>query len=196
MKKIGYARVSTVNQNLESQKEILKSAGCEKVFIEKVTGASTAPREELKAMFEYMREGDHIYVTKIDRLARSIIDLNKLVQEITSKGATITFIKDSMTFEPGHSNSMQSLLFNVLGAFAQFERDIIVERTTEGRERAKKQGKHMGRPSRPKKDIERALKLYYDRENNGHSIADIIKLTGVPKATLYHEIRKRKKEKI
>lgn len=193
MEKMGYARVSTVTQNLEAQKEALMNAGCEKLFIEKVTGTSTAPRKELKAMFEYMREGDHIYVTKIDRLARSIIDLHKLVKEISDNGVTITFIKDNITFAPGSTNSMQSLLFNILATFAQFERDIIVERTTEGRERAKKQGKHMGRNGRPKKDIERALKLYDERETNGHSVTDIVKLTGVPRGSLYVEIRKRKK---
>jgi len=193
MEKIGYARVSTVTQNLEAQKEILQDAGCEKLFIEKVTGTSTAQRKELKALFEYMREGDHIYVTKIDRLARSIIDLHKLVKEISDKGVTITFIKDNITFSPGSTNSMQSLLFNILATFAQFERDIIVERTTEGRERAKKQGKHMGRIGRPRKDIERALKLYDERETNGHSVSDIVKLTGVPRGSLYVEIRKRKK---
>lgn len=88
------------------------------------------------------------------------------------------------------SNSIQTLLFNILGSFAQFERDLIVERTTEGRERAKLQGKHMGRPSQPKKNVERALELYKQRETNGMSVNDIAKLTSVPRSTIYAEIKK------
>ena len=188
--KIGYARVSTVAQELDTQKEILKNHDCEKIYIEKVTGTSTAPRKQLKAMMENIRPGDEIVVVKIDRLARSIIDLNNLVQEITNKGASIIFIKDNMEFKPGENNGMQTLMFNILGSFAQFERDMIVERTTEGRNRAKAQGKHMGRPSRPKKDIKRALEMYHSKDDNGYSVSDIIKLTGVPKATLYNELKK------
>lgn len=188
--KIGYARVSTVGQDLDTQKELLEAEGCEKIFVEKVTGTSTAQRKKLTAMIDQVREGDTILVTKIDRLARSIIDLNKLVNEINDKGASVQFIKDNMTFEAGEeNNSMNQLLFNILGSFAQFERDLIVERTTEGRERAKEQGKHMGRPSRPKKDVERALKLYEDRENNEMSVSDIVKMTGIPRSTIYNKAK-------
>lgn len=189
---IGYARVSTNGQELQTQIETLKDEGCEKIYTEKVTGTSTAQREQLKEMLEHVRAGDTVIVTKIDRLARSIIDLNKIVKEITEKGAGIRFISENIEFKPqGQGNSIQALLFNVLGSFAQFERDLIVERTTEGRERAKREGKHMGRPSRPKKDIERALALYFDRENNGMSVKDIVKLTGVPRSTIYHKARQR-----
>jgi len=192
--KIGYARVSTVGQDLNTQKELLDSEGCEKIFVEKVTGTSTAQRTQLKSMLEQVREGDTIVVTKIDRLARSIIDLNKLVNEINEKKASVQFIKDNMTFAAGEeNNSMHQLMFNILGSFAQFERDLIVERTTEGRERAKEQGKHMGRPSRPKKDVERAMTLYGDKENNGMSVSDIVKLTGVPRSTIYNKLKTLKK---
>jgi len=191
--KIGYARVSTVGQDLASQKELLEAEGCEKIFVEKVTGTSTAQRTQLTAMFDQVREGDTIVVTKIDRLARSIIDLNKLVNEINDKGASVQFIKDNMTFAAGEeNNSMSQLLFNILGSFAQFERDLIVERTTEGRERAKDQGKHMGRPSRPKKDVERAMKMYEERGNSGMSVSDIVKLTNVPRSTIYNKAKSSK----
>jgi len=191
--KIGYARVSTVSQDLETQKKLLEAKGCKKIYIEKASGTSTTQREQLKTMIDNTREGDFIVVSKIDRLARSIIDLNKLVNEINEKGASVQFLKDNMTFKTGDKgNSLQSLMFNVLGSFAQFERDLIVERTTEGRERAKGQGKHMGRPSRPKKDVEQAMKLYKDRENNQMSVSDIVKLTGVPRSTIYAELNKKK----
>src|SRR5699024_2997886 len=138
-------------------------------------------------MMENVRDGDTIYVTKIDRLARSIHDLNNIVQELKGKGVSICFISENMEFNADDStNSLQVLLFNILGSFAQFESDLIVERTTEGRERAKKQGKHMGRPSRPKKDIEKALNFYNNRETNKMSVKDISQATSVPESTIYY----------
>lgn len=79
----------------------------------------------------------------------------------------------------------------MLATFAQFERDLIIERTSEGRELAKRQGEHLGRPPRNKKDIDRALKLYDIRKSGGYSVNDIVKLTGIPRSTIYHELRKR-----
>lgn len=186
---IGYARVSTIGQNLELQKDILKNEGCEMIFVEKITGTSTEPRKELKKLLDHVRAGDTLIVTKIDRLARSIIDLNNIVTELTGKGVDVRFISENMEFkvDDTSSNSLKPLLFNVLGAFAQFERDLIVERTTEGRERARQQGKHLGRPSQPKEKIKQALALYDDRETNKLSVADIVKATGVPRSTIYHE---------
>lgn len=187
---IGYARVSTTGQDLETQKEILENQGCEKLFVEKVTGTSTTQRTQLKEAIEFARPGDTLVVTKIDRLARSIMDLNKIVQLLADKGVKVKFIKDNMEFDGSNgSNSLQTLLFNILGSFAQFERDLIVERTTEGRERAKKQGKHMGRPGQDEKKIKQAIKYYNDRENNGMSVNDIVKITGVPRATIYRRVK-------
>lgn len=187
--KIGYARTSTVGQNYDLQIEELKKEGCEKIFAEKQTGTSTGEREELKKAIEHTREGDILIVTKIDRLARSIIDLNKIVNELVSKGVSVKFLKENIEFTAEKNNSLQTLLFNVLGSFAQFERDLIVERTREGRERAKKQGKHMGRPGKSEKDIKRAIQLYFNRANNGMSVTDITKTTGIPKATLYKKLK-------
>lgn len=191
---IGYARVSTIGQDFETQKEILEKEGCEKIFVEKVTGTSTAPRTELKNAQEFVREGDTLVVTKIDRLARSIIDLNKIVSELVHKGVSVRFVSENLEFSSNAEvNSLQTLLFNILGSFAQFERDMIVERTSEGRERAKKQGKHLGRPSQPKHQIHKALKLYEERNANGMSVQDISKLTDVPRSTIYNEIKKAKR---
>ena len=191
--KIGYARVSTAGQDLATQKEILKAEGCERLFVEKVTGTSTAPRAALADMLSHVRAGDTVYVTKIDRLARSIIDLNKIVEELIEKGVSIVFINENMTFKADEkANGMNTLLFNILGSFAQFERDLIVERTTEGRERAKAQGKHMGRPaSSSEREIEKAIELMNDRKNNGFSVADICRLTNVKRSTLYAKMKQR-----
>lgn len=185
--RIGYARVSTVGQDLDTQKDILEAEGCERLFVEKVTGTSTAPREALADMLDHVREGDTVYVTKIDRLARSIIDLNKIVSELNDKGVSVVFVQDNLTFKADENvSAMEELMFNILGSFAQFERSLIVERTTEGRERAKRQGKHMGRPaSSSEKDIRKAIELMDDRANNGLSVNDICKLTGVKRSTLY-----------
>lgn len=185
--KIGYARVSTAGQDLASQKELLEGEGCEKVYVEKVTGTSTAPRNKLGEMLDNVREGDTVYVTKIDRLARSIIDLNKIVSELTEKGVSVHFIKENLN---NNANSTNNLLFNILGSFAQFERDLIVERTTEGREKAKAAGKHMGRPSSSsEKNIRKAIEYYRNKSENGMSVADICRLTGVKRATLYSKLK-------
>lgn len=188
---IGYARVSTVGQSLESQIEQLKEAGCEKIYQEKATGTSRTKRPQLELLLDNVRDGDTVKVTKIDRLARSIIDLSTIVNELNEAGISIEFIKDNLKFEAGSTSAMNTLIFNMLGAFAQFERDIIVQRTGEGRERAKKQGKHLGRPSQPKKEIERAIALYENRESNGLTVKDIVEMTKVPRATLYNEYKKR-----
>jgi len=191
---IGYARVSTVGQDngLATQKVLLEEAGATKIFHEKMTGTSTKQRTGLKECLEYLREGDILVVTKIDRLARSLMDLNKLVDELKEKGVNVHFLKENMIFEAnGKSNSLGTLLFNILGSFAQFERDLIVERTTEGRERAKEQGKHMGRKAGfSPKAMQRAIEQYNNRVENKMSVSDILKINGIPKATFYVELKK------
>lgn len=194
MSLIGYARVSTTNQDngLETQKVLLEETGVTKIFHEKLTGTSTKERAALKECLDYLREGDTLVVTKIDRLARSIFDLNQIVDQLKDRGINIKFLKENMLFEAnGNSNSLGTLLFNILGSFAQFERDLIVERTTEGRVRAKAQGKHMGRKaSFSTKSMHKALEQYKNREENKMSVSDILKLNGIPKATFYIELKK------
>ncbi len=168
----------------------LRDAGCERLFVEKVTGTSTAPRTQLVAMIANVREGDTVVVTKIDRLARSIIDLNKIVAELNDKGVNVQFLRDNLTFNAGErAKGINGLIFNILGSFAQFERDIIVERTSEGRERAKSAGKHMGRKGQPDKKVKQALDLMANRSTNGMSVGDIVKITGVPKPTIYAKMK-------
>jgi len=193
--KVGYGRVSSEGQELTAQIETLKEVGCVKLFVEKVTGTSTTNRIKLKELIEYVREGDTVVVTKIDRLARSIIDLNKIVTELNEKGVSVVFLRDNITFGAGKDNtSLNKLMFNILGSFAQFERDIIVERTSEGRKRAKAAGKHMGRIGQPEKKVQQALDLMANRSTNGFSVADIVKLTKVPKATIYLKMKEQTKK--
>ncbi|MED4403716.1 recombinase family protein [Metabacillus fastidiosus] len=182
---IGYARVSTVGQSLENQIEQLKEYGCTKIFQEKQSGAKS-DRQALHEALEYLREGDKLIVTKIDRLARSVKDLHNIASDLSEKGIGLVFLKEQIDF----STAAGKLMFTMLGAIGEFERDLINERTSEGRERAKKQGKHMGRPSQDKKKLQQALKLCSERETNGLSVNDIAKTTGVPRSTIYAELKK------
>lgn len=195
--KLGYARVSTVGQDLQTQIEKLKDAGItnDYLFIEKKSGTTTRNRHELENLLKQARNGDHVFVTKIDRLARSIIDLNNVMNRFKEKGVSVTFLDNNMTFEADtENNAMQRLLFNVLGSFAEFERDMIVNRTGEGRQRAKAAGKKLGRKGQPEEKIQLALYLWGNRKENKYSIADIVNSTGVPKATLYKKIKEMEKD--
>ncbi|MGG1571582.1 recombinase family protein [Fictibacillus sp. NRS-1165] len=182
---IGYARVSTVGQTLESQIEQLEKYGCGKIFKEKMSGAKSKNRPELNQALEFAREGDKIVVTKIDRLARSVRDLHNIANELEEKGVSLVFIKEQIDF----STPAGKFMFTMLGAISEFERGLIIERTSEGRERAKREGKHLGRPSQDAKAIKRALKMYAEREINKMSVNDISKMTGVPRSTIYAELK-------
>ncbi|MFJ7471748.1 recombinase family protein [Peribacillus frigoritolerans] len=186
--KIGYARVSTVGQSLESQVEQLEAYGCTKIYMEKESGKKT-DRPELKNAIKALREGDKLVVTKIDRLARSVRDLQNIALELEAEGVGLVFIKEQIDF----STPSGKLMFTMLGAIGEFERDLIVSRTSEGRERAKKQGKHLGRKGQDEKEVKKALQLYENRESNGMSVSDISKLTGVPRSTIYAKAKELKK---
>ncbi|EAC4779521.1 recombinase family protein [Listeria monocytogenes] len=195
--KLGYARVSTVGQDLQTQIEKLKNTGItdDYLFIEKKSGTTTRNRHELENLLKQARNGDHVFVTKIDRLARSIIDLNNVMNRFKEKGVSVTFLDNNMTFEADtENNAMQRLLFNVLGSFAEFERDMIVNRTGEGRQRAKAAGKKLGRTGQPEEKIRRAIAMWKNRKQLDVSISEIVEDTGVPRATLYKKIKEMEKE--
>lgn len=177
---VGYARVSTSEQDYALQVEQLKEYGCTKIFNEKASGKDTG-RPEFQKALEYLRSGDKLVIYKIDRLARSIRDLHNIVHELEEKGIGVVFVKEQIDFStPGGK-----LMFTMLGAIAEFERDLINERTKEGRERAKAQGKHLGRKGQDTKEIKKALKMFAERKTNGMSVNDIAKATGVPRSTIY-----------
>ncbi|SMQ86974.1 transcriptional regulator, TetR family [Bacillus sp. OV166] len=181
---VGYARVSTLDQDYSLQVEQLKKHGCTKIFYEKKSGKNIG-RPELKKALEYLRPGDKLVVYKIDRLARSTRDLHNIVHALQEQGIGVVFIKEQIDF----STAAGKLMFTMLGAIAEFERDLINERTKEGRERAKEQGKHLGRKGQDTKEIKRALKLFAEREKNGLSVNDISKQTGVPRSTIYSKAK-------
>ncbi|MGY4797264.1 MULTISPECIES: recombinase family protein [Lysinibacillus] len=180
MEIIGYARVSTKGQDLTNQIEVLKDYGCEKIFMEKESGTKS-DRPELKKALEYLREGDKLVVHKLDRLARSTFDLLKIAEDLEARGIGLIFIKEGIDFTTPNGK----LMLTMLGAIATFERDLINERTSEGRERAKAKGTHMGRVGQDEKQVQKALSLFQDRGNNGLSVNEIAKMTGVPRSTIY-----------
>jgi DNA invertase Pin-like site-specific DNA recombinase len=140
----GYARVSTGGQTLAAQDAALHAAGCAKVYAEKVSGAKT-DRAELGKMLKRLDRGDVVIVTRLDRLARSTRDLLNILDAIAKAGAGFKSLADTWA---DTTTPHGRLMLTVLGGLAEFERELIKARTSEGRERAKARGVHMGRPSK------------------------------------------------
>lgn len=138
--KIGYIRVSSAEQNTERQ---LDGLTMDRIFTDKISGKST-DRPQLQEMLRFVRDGDHLYVHSMDRLARNLIDLRQMVQELTSRGVRITFVKEGLVFN-GDDAAMSVLLLSVMGAVAEFERAILRERQAEGIRIAKAKGVYKGR---------------------------------------------------
>ncbi len=145
--KIGYIRVSSIEQNTESQKELLKNVGMDKVFEEKISGKN-AKRPELQAMLEYVREGDTVYVKDLSRLARNTKDLLNIVEYLTNKGVALKSIKENIDT----STNFGKLMITFLAAIYEFERANLLERQRDGIAVAKMQGKYKGRKKVAKPD--------------------------------------------
>lgn len=138
--KIGYIRVSSAEQNTERQ---LEGLTLDRVFTDKVSGKST-DRPQLQEMLRFVREGDQLFVHSMDRLARNLVDLRQMVQDLTARGVKVQFVKEGLTFT-GDDAAMSVLLLSVMGAVAEFERSIIRERQAEGIKIAKQKGVYKGR---------------------------------------------------
>lgn len=176
--KVGYARVSSTGQNLESQLEALNNYGCEKVFKEKKSGTSTAKREELQRAIEHCREGDIFCVTNLDRCSRSVLDLNEIVKALNDKGVKFKAINQ----EFDTTTSSGQLVMNILASMAQFETDIRKSRQLEGIASAKKRGVAFGRKALGFTDeqCEEAIQMQSDGLT-GKEIADKF---GIARSTL------------
>ncbi len=145
MAKLGYRRVSTVEQKTDRQ-ELPPDIDQDDIYEEKTSGKSRKERPELAAMLKRTRAGDEVFVWSIDRLARSLRDLTDIVDEIANRGASVCFIKEGLTFSSAETDFAGRLMFQVLGAIAEFERALILQRQREGIEKAKKAGRYQGRP--------------------------------------------------
>lgn len=183
--KIGYIRISTANQNPDRQRDQLTAEGCERIFEEAVTG-SKRDRPQLQTLLLTLREGDVVIVTELSRLGRSMKDLLDIVEQIHKYGADIKSLKEPWL---DTTTPYGKLMFTFVGGMAEFERDLIRQRTKEGIAAARARGRSGGRPATPKEKIDLALKMY---DGGNVTVAEITKATGVSKATLYEYINKRK----
>ena len=185
--KIGYARVSTKDQNLDLQKDALKKAGCRKIYSEQVSGAKT-DRTELNEMIKHIREGDIIIVWKLDRLGRSLRDLVDLISKFQKLGVGFKSLQDNIDT----TTPTGKLTFHLFAALAEFERDIISERTKAGLKSARARGRKGGRPKGLSKQAQNkarlAESLYKEEEL---SIKEICDYLSISKPTLYRYLRHR-----
>lgn len=155
MAKFAYRRVSTTDQKTDRQ---LDGMTFDEEFEDKVSGKDVN-RPALQEMLRYIRKGDELYVHSLDRLGRNTADLIALMNQLKEKGVTVIFVKNKMTFSPDTSNPMNDLMFTMLAAFSQFERELMLERQREGIAKAKDEGKYKGRPATVDKEaIVQALK--------------------------------------
>lgn len=182
--KYAYARTSTYGQNLEAQIQQLEKEGCDKIYSEHFTGTKT-DRPQFNKLLGQLKDGDTLVVTKLDRLARNTRDAIDTVKDLFEKGVKVHVLNMGLVEDTPTGN----LIFTVMMAFAQFERDMIVERTQEGKAIARqKEGFKEGRPNKyTKKQLDHALGLL---EN--HSYNQVADLTGISKSTLIREVKKRK----
>jgi DNA invertase Pin-like site-specific DNA recombinase len=180
--RIGYKRVSTVDQTTARQ---LEGVQVDKVFEDKASGKDTE-RPQLQLALEFVREGDTLVVWSMDRLARNLDDLRKIVKTLTGKGVKVEFVKESLTFT-GDDNPMSNLLLSVMGAFAEFERALIRERQKEGIALAKKAGVYKGRKATV--TGERLTELLA-RIKAGEKRAALAREYGISRETLYSYIAK------
>ena len=175
--RIGYVRVSTLDQNTDRQ---LDGIELDRVFTDKASGKDTQ-RPELQNALGYLREGDTLVVHSMDRLARNLDDLRRIVKELTDRGVAVQFIKENLTFT-GESSSMSILLLSIMGAFAEFERSLLRERQREGITLAKRKGVYKGR--RPSLTPDRVAELR-KRTTSGANIAALAREYKVSRQTLY-----------
>lgn len=177
--RIGYARVSTSGQSLELQAQKLNAAGCEKTFKEKASAASTNGRPELLLALDYVREGDVFVVSRLDRLARSVGDLAQIARTLETKHVDLMVIDQSIDT----TTAAGRLLFNMLGAIAEFERELIKERASEGRARAKAAGVRFG--AKPKLSLLQLGALRSEFAAPGVNKKEIASRFGISRATAY-----------
>lgn len=185
MEIIGYARVSTSDQNLDLQLDALRKHGCHQIFTEKASGAKDRP--ELSKAMAYLREGDVFVVWKLDRIGRSLKDLIDIVDGLQKKGIHFISITDGIDT----NSAMGRCQFGIFASLAEYEREIIIERTKAGLLAAKERGKLGGRPkgldAAAQKKAKAAQRLYIGGESSVKEICDILGIKS--KATLYRYLR-------
>lgn len=179
--KVGYVRVSSFDQNPERQ---LENIELDKIYIDKASGKDVN-RPELQELIGYVRDGDTVVVHSMDRLARNLDDLRKLVYQLTGKQVKVQFLKENLIFS-GEDSAMSTLLLSIMGAFAEFERTLIRERQLEGIALAKKRGAYRGR----KKSLsEEEVENLKSRVATGERKSSIARDFGISRETLYQYLK-------
>lgn len=181
--RVAYIRVSTLDQNPARQLEAVGE--CDRVFTDHEQGSRErlSSRVQLEGLIKYVREGDHVVVASMDRLARSVIDLNEVTQRIVAKGVGVEFIKERLTFAPGAgADPFAQFQMNLMGSFAQFEREMIRQRQAEGIAAAKKRGVYKGRARTHSDEQVREMRA---QAVQGMPKARIAREWGISRSTLY-----------
>ncbi len=179
----GYARVSTADQNLDRQLDALRKHGIDKLYCEKMSGTKKN-RPELDKMLAELSEGDTVVIESLSRLGRSVKNLSELMEYFNTKNIRLVSMKETIDT----TTPTGKLLYTILASLAAFERDILVERTSEGLKAARARGRVGGRPKTDAKAMQKAIALYQTKE---YSITDITDLTGVSKSALYRALKER-----
>lgn len=179
---IGYARTSTIDQKagLDAQLEELKKTGCDKIFVEQVSSVDVAARTQLAAALDFIREGDKLVVTKLDRLARSVSHLMQILDELSAKSAHLQI----MGLGIDTAGPTGKLILTVLGGMAEFERGIMLERQREGIAKAKAAGKYKGRKPTAQAKSKEVIELHA----GGTGPSEIARLLGIGRASVYRII--------
>ena len=180
--KIGYARISTIDQNLDLQIDALKNAGCEKIITDEISG-SLSERVGLRKLMNILRKDDEVIVWRLDRLGRSLKHLIELINKFHNLGVTFTSLQESINT----NNSTGKLIFHIFGALSEFERNLILERTKAGLASARARGRKGGRPKKLSKDKRQLARELY--EGKKHSLMQICNILGISKPTLYKYVR-------
>ena len=185
--KIGYARVSTADQHLRMQEDALKSAGCEEVFHDVISGA-TVERPGLDKALAYLRENDTLVIWRLDRLGRSIQHLIQTVKSLNERNIGLHSLQENIDT----STSGGKLIFHIFSALAEFERDLLKERTQAGLKAARARGKMGGRPpSLDTRQINRMIEMYDEQKN---TVAEICKIYTISRPSFYNYLNHRKRE--
>lgn len=181
--KIGYARVSTLEQNPDLQHDALKTAGCEHIYTDHISGAK-ADRPALKEALEYARKGDCIVVWRLDRLGRSLKHLIEVIEDLENRKIGFSSLQEGINT----TTSGGKLIFHIFGALAEFERNLIRERTHAGLAAARARGRQGGRKPKLKPAQVKTLRKMYDSRK--HAINEICQLMGISRPTLYQYLKK------
>ena len=175
--KIGYARVSTISQNLDSQLDILKKNGCSKIFTDKITGTSRE-RPGWDKLIEYVRKGDTIVVTELSRMTRSLMHLLQISEEFSRKEINMVSLRENLDT----TSATGRCFFSIMGAISQLEKELKAERAAAGRESARARGRTGGRPRTDPGKLEQAKILY---DNSKKTADEVCKSVGVGRRTFY-----------